>query len=208
MWKRRWTLTVGLPVAVLTASLALFWAGSAEPPSTAGSLSEVSPRDAESLKAKLDAIRSAADSARTGGESVVEVSEAELEAYVIHAMRDKIPVRVESIDIQLEPGSVSAATQVTLDSAEGDPDRLVEDLIGSTHDFYVRGRLAARDRRGKFDLEEVRVDGIPIPSVVILALFERFVTPRYSSADLSQPFDLPWGIQEIVITPGRSDIRY
>jgi hypothetical protein len=61
---------------------------------------------------------------------------------------------------------------------------------------------------GKFDLQEIKVDGIPMPLVLVETLFRKYVQPDYPDADLNKPFEMPWGIEEITIEQGKAKIHY
>ena len=175
---------------------------------TAAEPRELSKRSADVLQGKIDDIKKtdeAADANRKHSE--IDVTEAELESYVVYSLREKIPVQMDSIDVQLTPGAVAADTQMTFNSnTTGNP--MVDALVGGTHNLFVKGRLSGYQGRGKFDLEEVRVDGIPVPKVLINSLFDRYVKPKYPEADLKEPFDLPWGIQSIDIQSQKARITY
>ena len=168
----------------------------------------VSPEAAKALQEKIDAIKAARDSTDRGpGASLVELSEIELESYVLFELKDQIPATMDSFDVQLEPGAVGAQTQLTFASdATGNP--IIDAVVGGTHDLFVKGRLEGVGGRGKFDLVEIRVDGIPVPNILIGALFERYVKPKYPDADLSEPFDLPWGIEELTIDQSKATVAY
>lgn len=168
----------------------------------------VSPKAAKSLQQKIDAIKKARDIPnRAPGASRVELSEAELESYVLFELNDQIPAQMDSFDVQLQPGTVGAQTQLTFASdATGNP--IIDAVVGGTHDLFLRGRLQGADGRGKFELEEIRVDGIPVPTILIKALFDKYVKPKYPQADLSEPFDLPWGIEEITIDQAKATVAY
>ncbi|MBI4474685.1 MAG: hypothetical protein HY646_18585 [Acidobacteria bacterium] len=172
------------------------------------SASELSPKSAAILQAKVDAIKKAEEiSDRKPSAEQVEVSEIELESYVLFALREKIPVQLDSIDVQLGEGTVAADTQMTFNSdSTGNP--IVDAVVSGTHNLFVKGKLAADQGRGKFDLEEVRVDGIPVPKVLIQTLFDKYVKPKYPDADLKEPFDMPWGIESLAIVPGKAAIAY
>ncbi len=77
-----------------------------------------------------------------------------------------------------------------------------------THNLFVKGKLSGEDGRGKFDLEDIKVDGIPMPKILIQTLFTKYVKPKYPEADLKEPFDLPWGIRAIDIQQGKAKITY
>jgi hypothetical protein len=176
--------------------------------SPAGSSTGVSPRAAQSLQKKIDDIKKT-QSGNHGSRPTheISVSEVELESYVIYSLRDQIPVQVDSIDVQLTPGAVGADTQLTLNSnTTGNP--ISDALLSGTHNLFVKGALSGSAGQGKFDLLEVRVDGIPVPKILIEALIDRYVKPRYPEVDLKEPFDLPWGIHSIDIQSGKAAIRY
>ena len=168
----------------------------------------VSEQAAESLQAKIDAIKKASDShTHRRGSSRVELSEAELESYVVYALKGDIPAQLDSIDVRIAPASVSSNSQITFNSnATGNP--IFDSLVGGTHNLYVKGNLTGHEGRGKFDLQEVQVDGIPVPNVLIQALIKRYVKPKYPEVDLNEPFDLPWDIQELKLDEGKATVIY
>jgi hypothetical protein len=174
----------------------------------AGLISEISPKAAESLQAKIDAIKKANENPeRPHRASHVEVSEAELESYVLYSLKDDIPVQLDSIDVQLRPGTVAADTQLTFTSnSTGNP--MVDTLVGGTHNLFLKGNLIGEQRRGKFELDEIRVDGIPVPKILIQTLFDKYVKPNYPQADLKEPFDLPWGIEQLKLEQGKATVVY
>jgi hypothetical protein len=80
--------------------------------------------------------------------------------------------------------------------------------VSGTHDLFVKGSLQGSQGRGKFELLEVRIDGIPVPKVLIQSLFDKYVKPKYPDADLKEPFDLPWGIEELTLQQGKVVVAY
>src|SRR5262245_30452359 len=78
---------------------------------------KVSAKAAKSLEDKIDAIKKAdANPDRALAASRVEVSEVELESYMLFKLKEDIPARMDSFDVQLEPGTVAAQTQLTFAS--------------------------------------------------------------------------------------------
>ena len=115
----------------------------------------------------------------------VEVSEPELESYVLYGLRNDIPARVESIDVQLTEGAVAADTKLTFPpDSTGNP--LVDAFVEGTHTFFLKGKLAASASRGRFELLEVKVDGIPVPNILIETLVAKYVNPKYPEVDLER----------------------
>jgi len=169
---------------------------------------DISQRAAQSLQTKIDAIRKAAQNpAHKRGSSRVEISEGELESYVLYSLKEDIPGQIDSIEVQVGRDTISSGTQITFTSnATGNP--VVDTLVGGTHNLFLKGKLVGREGRGKFDLQEIQVDSIPVPNVLIQALIKRYVKPKYPEVDLNEPFDLPWEIQEVKLEPGKATVVY
>ena len=206
---RKSFIIAGLAVMVLgIGGFVLFHSISAEQTASAGVSGQVSPKAAESLQAKIDAIKKADQTPdRAPRASRVELSEAELEAYVLYELGDKIPGQLDSIDVQLGHDTVASDTQMTFPAnSTGNP--VVDTFISGTHNLFLKGKLVGAEGRGKFDLEEVHVDGIPVPKILIQTLFDKYVKPKYPDADLKEPFDLPWGIEDLKLEPGRTTVVY
>ena len=169
---------------------------------------QVSEKAAKSLQQKIDAIQNAEnDPKHKPGSTRVEVSDVELESYLLYSLKEDIPAQIDSADVQLATDTVALDTQITFSSnATGNP--VVDALVGGTHNLFVKGKLVAREHRGKFDLLEVRVDGIPVPNLLIQSLMKRYVQPKYPDVDLNEPFDMPWGIQELKLEQNKAIVIY
>lgn len=202
-----------LVVAALTGGLWMRALNRAAQPLAASAAAEqfreISPEAAASLGRKIVAIRRAeVDVGRTEREAVL-ASEIEMESFILYSMEDEIPARVELIDVEIGTDLISAATELTFDSEEGSGNAIVDALLGGTHSLFIEGRLTTTESgRGQFELRRVRVDGLPVPLLVIQVLVRQFVTPRYPQVDLDAPFGIPWGIEEVALTPELATITY
>src|SRR5262245_21058210 len=169
---------------------------------------QASEKAAKSLQQKINAIQNAEeDPKHKSGSTRVEVSDVELESYLLYSLKEDIPAQIDSADVQLAQDTVALDTQITFNSnATGNP--VVDALVGGTHNLFVKGKLVGQEGRGKFDLQDVRVDGIPVPNVLIQALIKKYVKPKYPEVDLNEPFDLPWNIQELKLEEGKAVVFY
>jgi len=193
-------LIAAIVVLVGVAAAAVF-----EKKSRQNASQEVSERTAQQLQAKIDAVKKARDIETGRRLEQVEVNEAELESYVLFELRDQIPARMDSFDVQLTPGAIAADTQLTFNNSGN---VVVDTLLGGTHHLFVKGRLSGELREGKFDLDQVKVDGIPVPKILIQTLIKKYVKPKHPDVDLDEPFDLPWRIDRITIEQGKATIVY
>jgi hypothetical protein len=168
---------------------------------------EVSERTAQVFQAKVDAIKKAASAPDRTSSELVEVTEADLESYILHVLKKDIPAQVDSFDVQLTDGAIAADTRMTF-GATPTSNPLVDVLISGTHRLFLKGQLSAVGGMGRFTLVEARVDGIPVPVVLIETLIDKYVKPRYPQVKLNEPFTVPWGIDELTISSGRARILY
>jgi len=175
--------------------------------SSAAAGAQTSERAAASLQSKIDTIKRANDDKNRRVQQKLEISEPELESYVLVALKEDIPVRIESMRVRLTPGAIAADTRLTIPPG-GTGNALVDALVDGTHNLYVKGKLIGAKGEGKFDLQDVRVDGIPVPNILVDTLIKRYAKPKYPDVDLKEPFDLPWGIDAIDIGQGKATITY
>lgn len=169
---------------------------------------ETSQKAAKILQDKIDAIKAAeVDPKHKPGSTRVEISEVEFESYLLYSLKEDIPAQIDMADVQLGNDTVALDTQITFNSnATGNP--VFDALVGGTHNLFVKGRFVAQQHRGKFELQDVKVDGIPVPNVLIQALVKKYVKPKYPDVELNEPFDLPWKIEEIKVEPGKATVVY
>lgn len=162
---------------------------------------------AASLEGKINAIKKAHADNKRSGTSRVEITEAELESYVMVKLRKDIPVDVQSIRVQLTPGVIATDAKLTIPSGSTG-NALVDALVSGTHTIHIAGKLTGSRGEGKFDLQSVSIDGIPVPNILVDTLIEKYAKPKYPDVDLKEPFDLPWGIQAIDIGLHKATVTY
>ena len=166
-----------------------------------------SERAAQALQSKIDTIKASQSSGPVNGRRTADVSEVELESYVLFHLREDIPARIDSLKVQLTDGAVAADAKLTFPS-DATGNVVMDLLISGTHNFLIKGRIAASAKRGKFDLDSVKVDGIPVPNLLIETLINKYVKPKYPDVNLNEPFTMPWGIESLAISPGKAVIVY
>ena len=164
-------------------------------------------RAAASLESKINTIKKADADKKRHERARMDISEAELESYVMVYLRKDIPIQIESVRAHLTPGVVAADTRLTI-PAGTTGNTLVDALVTGTHNLLISGKLTAAKGEGKFDLQSLSVDGIPVPNILIDALLRKYAKPKYPDVDLKEPFDLPWGIQSIDVGQGKATVTY
>jgi hypothetical protein len=201
---RKAAITAGLILIVLAAILVF---KSFPVRSASGGSAQTSERDAASLESKINTIKKADADKKRHERAKMDISEAELESYVMVYLRKDIPIQIESVRAHLTPGVVAADTRLTIPPGTTG-NTLVDALVTGTHNLLISGKLTTSKGEGKFDLQTVTVDGIPVPSILVDALIRKYAKPKYPDVDLKEPFDLPYGIQTIDVGQGKATLTY
>jgi hypothetical protein len=202
---------VRLPLCLVTVCLGFFLAGPIKSQESSETIpANVSPDAADLLWGKIVAIRAAESSSTRNRDaaSSIRVTDVEMESFVFFSMKDEIPANVRSIDVTVEAGTISVATELLFDSQEGSGNPIVDILLENPHSLFVKGALEGHAGRGTFALQQVRVDGFPVPIAVVEILVGRFVVPRFPQVDLDEEFPIPWGIEEIDLAEEGVTITY
>jgi hypothetical protein len=175
---------------------------------SAAAAGELSLKVAEGLQAKIEAMKLKEMSPdRSKKTQRTEMSEVELESYVMFLLRDKIPAKIDWVDFQLSQGMIGTNTQLTI-GPEATGNFIVDRIIRGTHMLWVRGNFSGSMGKAKFDLESVRVDNIRVPVILVQLVFNTFVRPVYPAADVTAPFAMPFGIDGITVVPGKAVVQY
>jgi len=196
-------ITAGLVLIVL-AAIVVF---KSFPVRSASAGAQNAERAAASLESKINTIKKADADKKRHERARMDITEAELESYVMVYLRKDIPIQIESVRAHLTPGIVAADTRLTI-PAGTTGNTLVDALVTGTHNLLISGKLTTAKGEGKFDLQSLSVDGIPVPNILIDALLRKYAKPKYPDVDLKEPFDLPWGIQSIDIGQGKATVTY
>src|SRR5262245_62398771 len=96
-----------IAAAVTLVGAAVFIAFQKVSPGVASAGEDVSPQTAERLQSKVDAAKKASKTEGDRELETVEVSEVELESYVMFHLRNEIPARMDSIDVQVTTGAIA-----------------------------------------------------------------------------------------------------
>jgi len=165
----------------------------------------VVPSEAEAvrLESKIRAIEAADTPGRTRRETV-DVSEIELESYVLYGLAGQLPVQVETVDVELRTGQLAATVDMVVEEGLSASQPIAGPLFEGAHTIFFEGAFEARRGTGTFDLQGVRVDGIPVPVFLVKALLENLDEPM----DLDAPFETPLGIDDVVVRERSVRVTY
>lgn len=177
--------------------------------SSAQSDAPLSEEDGRALQRKIARIVSNSQTERTGVPDVV-LWEREINAYLRFQAAPLLPAGVTEPAVTLEDeGRVSTSASVDLEAISAsrprgafDPLRYLRGVVPVT----AEGRLDAREGRGRLEVESASVGGIPVPVTVLREVVSYYTRTDVDPEgfDLTEPFDLPYGVTDVTIESERA----
>ena len=133
--------------------------------------------------------------------------ESEVNAWLAHQGAPRLPPGIRDPIVRIGDGRLTAEAVVDLDALRGSRDRPGFDPVR-----YLGGRLAVtaggRVRTGggmaRVELESVTIAGVPAPVQVLQEVVRFFTRTAGDPAgmNLADPIALPYGIEELRLSPG------
>ena len=171
----------------------------------------VSKQNADTFSRKIALIQRQADMKERVGARRTALTEDELNSWFAFSAKPLLPAGVSSPQISaLGQGRVMGQAIVDLDSVSKrkstggtfDP----WSFVGGKVPISVTGILHARDGKGRFDVQNAYISGVPVPATLlqeILSFYSR--TPeRPQGVRLDAPFELPANIRQIDVGQGQA----
>jgi len=164
----------------------------------------VSLAHSRSAKSKLEQIE---EGKLPPGAKVI-LSEDEINSYLRYDYAPEIPKGLSDPHIRLEPDRVYGDVLVDFvewKAAQGEePGMLLAFLLRGKKRVEVVARWRSGEGKGRADIEQVKIGGIPVSAAVVTFLIENVVQPRYPEAVVERPVELGYGLREIRVERGRA----
>ena len=173
----------------------------------------ISQQSAESFSQKVARIQRQGETRQGAGTRRTPISEDEVHSWFVHRSQPSLPRGVSQPQLSIVgQGRLSGQAVIDLEaigrrrSSGGMFDPF--SLLGGRVPIAVTGVLHTRDGMGRFEVEEARLAGIPMPSGMLQDLLGYYSrTPeRPQGVRLDDPFTLPSGIRQVEIGTGQAVI--
>lgn len=154
---------------------------------------------ADSMQRKIDHIKS--NSAKPEPEQTPTIfTEEEVNAYFAQR-RLKMPDGVKSVIFDLQPEFVHTTATIDFDEITRTR-RSNNPLLGIFTGIHEVKASAFADGAGgmvNVEVESVKIDGVPIPKMVLKLFIERWVNPKYPNVKLNGSYKLPSKMDTVII---------
>ena len=120
------------------------------------------------------------------------LTEPEANAYLA-SDQVKLPVGVQSLTLQGEPGIITGIAQVDFDRLrEGTrSSNPLLSIFSGVHEVVVVAHAHGAGGKGFVTVDAVSLDGVEIPHLVLELFVDKFLTPKYPQVGIDSQFALP-----------------
>jgi hypothetical protein len=157
--------------------------------------------DYEAVRKKIDLIE--ADRLAPGHR--VELTAAELNAYVAREVAEAVPDGVRDPRVQLGDRTATATALIDfgkLRRAQGSqPGWLLGKLLDGERPVRVTAAIRSSGGTATVDVQSVEVAGMVIEGRALDFLIDNFLIPRYPDAAIGRPFELGHRIDRLEVQP-------
>ncbi len=140
-----------------------------------------------------------------------ELTEVELNAYLMAQLRQQGQQAVESLSVTLKEGTFLTSIEVDTDQLELKGDALtlgfLRLLLQGKQTLEVEGTLEAENGIGTYLVQEARLSGFPLPANLVNDLLSSVGQKQNPPFDPTEPFPMPFSIESVTFHPGRLILR-
>ena len=137
---------------------------------------------------------------------VFVLDEADLNAFAEAAIQSKKRLGVQKGELDLKgAGRFQGTALINMDDVEltGSTVRAFKTLLSGTQTLTAVGKITTSKGKGECALESAQVNSIPIPAWLANSVIGYLSSRQPPNVDVSEPFDLPYQIQEVSVTRER-----
>lgn len=136
----------------------------------------------------------------------LEVQEADLNAWIRVVAESRPELGVRKTEVELLGGDrLRAAAEVDMDQVrlEGLSVQVFRTVLSGVQRLEVEGKVDCHEGRGRYILERARLNGVAVPVWLATQVLSYLSSHHSGGIDVTEPFDLPYGIRKVTIVPGK-----
>ena len=174
-------------------------AGSSNVSARAESAQVVNSSAVESMEQKITFLEQNGALAHPS-QTPTRLTEQEINAYLASG-RLQLPAGVQSLQLQGDPGIVTAKSRVDFDQVKAGQHNSnpLLSVFSGVHDVIVVAHAHGVGHQGLVHVDSVSLDGVEIPHFALELFVEKYIQPRYPGIGIDSQFNLPDKIDTAVI---------
>ncbi|RPI27818.1 MAG: hypothetical protein EHM61_07165 [Acidobacteria bacterium] len=150
----------------------------------------------------------AREMAKNNEKRTYTLTEPDLNAYLAAKIAERPRKDVESLKVEMKEGFFTTHILVDFDQVEIKGDSmtktLVKAILHGKQTIEVDGRLQTDNGKGTYQVERASLNGMPLPSALVNSILSSVGRRQDPPFDPIEPFDLPYALKTVKVTPGKA----
>ncbi len=137
---------------------------------------------------------------KQGLEQTFVLTEEELNDFTRAAIQSKKRLGIEKLEFNLQTGGFHSTALINMEEVDlGAVAQIFKPLLRGTHRLELTGNFVSNECKGVYQVEDARFNDLPVPAWFANAVLSFLGKQQPPHIDVTEPFDLPYGIQDIRI---------
>ena len=137
-----------------------------------------------------------------------KLSETDLNSYLSFQIKKTKRKGLENVSVSLKQGGFVTVVEMNMSQIQLKDKSLTASMLSAllqgAHTLEVEGQLSVQEGIGKYQVQQASLDGITLPSSMVLSTLGRQQDPPF---DPVEPFPMPYGISTVDVQLGRVTIE-
>ncbi len=178
---------------------------------TPSSRPTVSPDPAaERVEKMLDELE-AREQAQDKEKRTYILTEPDLNAFLAAKIKERPRKDVESMRVEMKDAIFTTFLKVDLDQVDIKGDSMTKSLLKALlrgkQTIEFDGRLKTDNGKGTYEVERATLNGMPLPPSLVNSILSAVGRQQDPPFDPMEPFDLPYGIKTVTVSPGKATLE-
>jgi len=171
---------------------------------------ESSDPAAERVEKMLDELE-AREMAQDKEKRTYILTESDLNAFLAAKIKERPRKDVEGLRIEMKEAIFTTFLLVDFDQVEIKGDSmtasLLKALLRGKQTIEFDGRLKTENGKGTYEVERATLNGMPLPPSLVNSILSSVGRRQDPPFDPIEPFDLPYAIKTVKVSPGKATLE-
>ena len=165
---------------------------------------------AERVEKMLDELE-ARESAQDKEKRTYILTESDLNAFLAAKIKERPRKDVESLRIEMKEEFFTTFLRVDMDQVDPKGDSMTKSLLKALfhgkQTIEFDGRLKTDNGKGTYEVERATLNGMPLPPSLVNSILSAVGRQQDPPFDPMEPFDLPYAIKTVKVSPGKATLE-
>ncbi len=165
---------------------------------------------AERVEKMLDELE-ARESAQDKEKRTYILTESDLNAFLAAKIKERPRKDVESLRIEMKEEFFTTFLRVDMDQVDIKGDSMTKSLLKALfrgkQTIEFDGRLKTDNGKGTYEVERATLNGMPLPPSLVNSILSAVGRQQDPPFDPMEPFDLPYAIKTVKVSPGKATLE-